>query len=241
MSAHFLLSPACRTLTLAQVARMSEDQAWQAFCNIRWAATQGHPVCPRCTCRAHYARPARRKWICKKCGSEFSVTAGTILADRKMSFCHLLLAIYLFVNAVKGLPALQLSRELGCDYKVAFVLLQAKPLASLRADEGAAFDELHARYVMARINHEEAYSRDGACVNQAESFFSRMRRAEIGIHHAISGLYLRRYAAEMSWREDLRMRDNSQLTSQVIRLAMGRGHSVDWRGYWRRWEHEGAA
>src|SRR5690242_13699678 len=97
MSAHFLLSPACRTLTLAQVAGMSEDQAWQAFCKIRWAATQGHPVCPRCTCHAHYDRPARRAWICKKCGSEFSVTAGTILADRKMSFRHLLLAIYLFV------------------------------------------------------------------------------------------------------------------------------------------------
>jgi hypothetical protein len=40
-----------------------------------------------------------------------------------MSFGDLLLAIFLFVNAVKGLPALQLSREVGCDYKVAFVLL----------------------------------------------------------------------------------------------------------------------
>jgi hypothetical protein len=71
----------------------------------------------------HYARPARRTWICKSCGSEFSVTTGTILANRKMSFGHLLLEIYLFVNAVKGLPTLQLSREIGCDYKVAFVLL----------------------------------------------------------------------------------------------------------------------
>src|SRR3954463_15807943 len=70
-----------------------------------------------------YVRPARRRWICKGCGYEFSVTAGTILADRKMSFGNLLLAIFLFVNAVKGLPALQLSREVGCDYKVAFVLL----------------------------------------------------------------------------------------------------------------------
>jgi hypothetical protein len=75
-------------------------------------------------------------------------------------------------------------------------------LASLRADEAAAFDELQARYVMARINHEEAYSQDGACTNQAESVFSRMRRAEIGIHHHIAGLSLRRYAADMSWREE---------------------------------------
>jgi len=32
------------------------------------------------------------------------------------------------------------------------------------------------------------------------------------------------------------------LTSLLVRVAMvaltmGRGHSVDWRGYWRRWQH----
>jgi hypothetical protein len=36
-----------------------------------------------------------------------------------------------------------------------------------------------------RINHQECYSDGAACTNQAESFFSRMRRAEIGIHHHI--------------------------------------------------------
>jgi hypothetical protein len=34
---------------------------------------------------------------------------------------------------------------------------------------------------MKRINHQEAYSFDGACNNQAEEYFSRLRRAEIGI------------------------------------------------------------
>ena len=36
---------------------------------------------------------------------------------------------------------------------------------------------------MKRINHQEAYSLDGACTNYAEEYFSRLRRAEIGIHH----------------------------------------------------------
>jgi len=35
-------------------------------------------------------------------------------------------------------------------------------------------------YVGKRINHAVAFSDDGACTNQAESFFSRLRRAEIG-------------------------------------------------------------
>ena len=58
---------------------------------------------------------------------------------------------------------------------------------------------------MKRINHQLAYSAlDGACTNDAEEFFSRMRRAEIGHHHHIAGAYLVRYAQESAWREDHR-------------------------------------
>ena len=42
------------------------------------------------------------------------------------------------------------------------------------------------------------------CTNAAESFFSRMRRAEIGHHHHLAGTYLARYAQEAAWREDHR-------------------------------------
>jgi hypothetical protein len=50
----------------------------------------------------------------------------------------------------------------------------------VNADESANWNDLHSRFEMTRINHEEAYSMDGACTNWAEEFFSRMRRAEIG-------------------------------------------------------------
>ncbi len=73
----------------------------------------------------------------------------------------------------------------------------------MHADEAGAWNDLHGRYEMKRINHQEAYSLDGACTNWAEEFFSRMRRAEIGHHHHIAGPYLLRYAQEASWREDL--------------------------------------
>jgi hypothetical protein len=43
----------------------------------------------------------------------------------------------------------------------------------------------------------------GACRNGAESYFSRLRRGEVGHHHHISGPYLVRYAQEAAWREDL--------------------------------------
>ena len=45
------------------------------------------------------------------------------------------------------------------------------------ADEAGAWNELHGRFTMHRINHQEAYSLgDGIHSNNAESFFSRMRR-----------------------------------------------------------------
>lgn len=70
------------------------------------------------------------------------------------------------------------------------------------ADEAGAWNELHGRFTMHRINHQEAYSLgEGIHSNNAESFFSRMRRAEIGHHHHLAGPYLIRFAQEASWRE----------------------------------------
>ena len=104
----------------------------------------------------------------------------------------------------------------------------------VNADEGSSWDALHATYEMKRINHEEAYSLDGACTNWAEEFFSRMRRAEQGHHHHIAGPYLLRYAQEASWREDHRRVSNGDQVDMVSGLAMKRGPSVDFCGYWQR-------
>jgi hypothetical protein len=104
----------------------------------------------------------------------------------------------------------------------------------VHADEAGSWDGLHERFEMKRINHQEAYSLDGACTNQAEEYFSRLRRAEIGIHHHIAGAYLLRYAQESSWREDNRRVSNGDQVSRVTALAMKRGKSVDFTGYWQR-------
>src|SRR5438309_10927922 len=64
----------------------------------------------------------------------------------------------------------------------------------VHADESGAWNALHGRFTMKRINHQEAYSLNDACTNDAESFFARMRRAEIGHHHHIAGQYLIRFA-----------------------------------------------
>ena len=131
-------------------------------------------------------------------------------------------------------------RERGGNSVPAVFKSEAKAMAFLRAhvakgtimnaDEAGSWEELHKRYEVKRINHQEAYSLDGACTNWAEEFFSRMRRAEIGHHHHIAGAYLLRYAQEASWREDNRRVSNGEQVSRVAGLAMAQKQSVDFSG-----------
>lgn len=315
MSQHFLLCAAARTLSLKAIMQMTDDEAHARFQAIRWADNKGEPFCPRCGGVIIYAYTTRRLWKCKACLHQFSVTSGTIFASRKLPIRDYLAAIAIFVNAVKGVSALQLGRDLDVQYKTAFVIAhklreaigavqdqgtlagtveidgayvgghgkqanvkadradrrlsvptsrksvvvarerggrtlvtvaateaagvpfvaaRVQPGSIVHADEAAAWDRLHARYDMRRINHSVAYSLDGACTNQAESFFSRMRRAEIGQHHHISGRYLLAYAVEMAWREDNRRQANGAQHQAVTGAALAHPVSRVWAGYWQR-------
>ncbi|MBK1634792.1 IS1595 family transposase [Rhodovulum adriaticum] len=122
MAQHFLLSAASRTLSLRQIYKAGEDAAYQTFCKMRWPETDGQAVFPRCGCCETYDIATRRKFKCKACHHQFSVTSGTIFASRKMDFVDLLAAICILVNASKGVSMVQLSRDLDCQYKTAFVL-----------------------------------------------------------------------------------------------------------------------
>ncbi len=122
MAQHFLLSAASRTLSLRSVYKAGENAAYQTFCEMRWPETNGEAVCPRCGSWETYDITTRRKFKCKGCYHQFSVTSGTIFASRKMDFVDLLAAVCIIVNASKGVSMVQLSRDIDCQYKTAFVL-----------------------------------------------------------------------------------------------------------------------
>jgi transposase-like protein len=320
MTQHFLLTAAARSLSLASVARMSEEEAREAFKAIRWSDNKGQPYCARCGCASVCVYSNGLHWRCKSCRYRFSVTAGTIFASRKLPIRDYLLAIAIFVNGAKGHSALQLSRDLDCQYKTAFVLAhkireamaaemtgrtvkgevevdgayfggyikpanfkshrrdrrtaavsngkrrcvvimrerygrtlpfvfrsedaalptigeRVEPGSVVYADDAAHWNSLHAKYLTHRVNHSYAYSHDGACTNMAESFFSRLRRAEIGIHHHFAGPYLNAYADEMAWREDGRRNSNGVQYLAVIDAASKHPVSEKWCGYWQRAWH----
>lgn len=314
---HFLLSAAARTLSLAKVMRMTEDQAFDTFRSIRWTATDGDAVCPKCGGFECYTFKARRIFKCKACSSQFSVTSGTIFASRKMDLRDILAAIAIFVNGAKGHSALQLSRDLDCQYKtacvlshkirealaaeraqselsgvvevdgayfagyvkpanrkadrkdrrrkvhqtgkrqvvvvarerdgetltqvhqseadgVAFVAATVAPGATIHADEASHWDALEAKFLTKRINHSVEYSTPESNTNVAESFFSRLRRAEGGTHHHIAGRYLSAYAMEMARREDNRRISNGEQFLLATSSVLAHPVSRQWKGYWQR-------
>jgi transposase-like protein len=325
MTQHFLLSSAAKTLTLGQVARMSDEEAERVFIRLRWQDNDGKPYCPKCGCATVYEGRRRGSllWQCKACGKNFSLTSGTLFASRKMPLRSYLMAIAIFINEVKGKSMLAMSRDLGVSYKTSFVLAhklreamasevrqtaiggegkraevdggyfggyvkpsnrrenrvdrrlrqnqtgkrkvvvvirerggktlpgvfrseaealtfirtRIAPKTTLYADEAAGWNELHARFELHRINHQEAYSLGGEFdinTNQAESFFSRLRRGEMGHHHHIAGPYLILFAQEAAWREDYKRVPNGSQVDRIVTLSMKHKPSVDFSGYWQR-------
>src|ERR1700691_5518228 len=126
MAQHFLLSKAAKSLSLATIFTMKDVDAEMAFRRVRWADTDGEPVCPHCggtdayDCRRLKGAPRFRRRACVK---DFSITSGTLFASHKLPLRCYLAAIAIFCNEVKGKSALALSRDLSVSYKCAFVLL----------------------------------------------------------------------------------------------------------------------
>ena len=104
----------------------------------------------------------------------------------------------------------------------------------VHADEANAYDNLHARFDMRRVNHSVEYmSEEGACSNQAESFFARFRRFQHGQIHRMGQLYISNYANEIAYREDTRRMDNGSIFRDITSKCMKTLQSNEWTGYWQ--------
>jgi transposase-like protein len=144
MSLHFLLKAEARTLSVVQVLGISDDDPFALFRRLRWGDASD-VVCPHCgTVHQHYFRPARKIWRCSACRKDFSVTSGTMFAFHKLPLRLYLAAVILFANAVKGISALQLGRDLGVSYKTAYVLLhKIRESLLVSRDESALSGDIH--------------------------------------------------------------------------------------------------
>ncbi len=104
---------------------------------------------------------------------------------------------------------------------------------TIYSDEGPHWQKLRPDFKLKIVEHKSAYHWDGAHINLAESYFSRLRRIEAQ-HHHISGRYLSAYAAEGAWREDFRRKANGEQFRMIIKAGLSRPPSRQWTGYWQR-------
>ena len=331
MPQHFLLSAEARSLSVREIFTLSDDQAFDLFRELRWGKC-GEVICPACgVVERHWFLASRQQWRCKACAHTFSVTSGTIFAHHKLPLRVYLAAVALYTNAAKGLSALQISRDLGVQYKTAFVLVHKireslmeqrdetplsgavevdgayvnghvrphnkkedqvdrrlaenqnpdkrcilvmrenapekttaqglvgarrtlsfviprenqidvgtlatrfiAPGSVISADESDAYDLLHARFPMRRVNHQHEYrADDGTTNNQAESYFSRFRRMEIGQTHKFGNRHLANYANEAAYREDTRRWSNEKIFHDILTKCARTLTHRDWCGYWQ--------
>ena len=90
------------------------------------------------------------------------MTSGTLFHSRKLAIRDYLMAIAIFANGAKGHSALQLSRDLDCQYKTAFVLAH-----KLREALGAEVHNPHQPELAGAVAVDGAYF--GGKVKQANS------------------------------------------------------------------------
>ena len=117
-----------------------ETAARQWFEGARWP---NGPICPKCKGEKHYATKKAGVYRCAAptCRKDFTVTTGTVMERSHVKLTQWAAAFHLYASSKKGLSALQLHRELGCEYNTAWFMFpphQGSDAArrSRRAEDG---------------------------------------------------------------------------------------------------------
>jgi transposase-like protein len=148
-------------------------------------------MCPRCAAQEPGTIPARKKFYCRSCSYQFSVTAGTIFHNSHLPVWKWFLAISVMLDSQDGVPANQLVRLLGGSYKTAWFVQHRVRAAIEEAQRG------HARFDLAVSG-----GRDHA----HERLFDRNL---VGAYHQMARKYVRFYRAETEWRSASRRNPNA--------------------------------
>ncbi len=100
-----------------------EEAVRQYFEGRRWISGK---YCPHCgsadvvEVKDHKPMPYR----CKVCRKHFSVRTDTVLEESRLPLQKWLMAMYMMTMARKGIPSIQMARELGITQKSAWFLAQ---------------------------------------------------------------------------------------------------------------------
>lgn len=108
------------------------------------------------------------------------------------------------------------------------------PNAIVMTDESPAFSPLAGMFDHRVVSHAKEFcTSEGVNDNMCETFFSRIRRSEYGVHHGFRPKYLQDYAIEAAWRENHRSESQRTRVTKLLLGCLQMGKSDWWRGYWQ--------
>lgn len=99
----------------------SEEECFQYLVNLRWS--DGF-CCPKCGHDKSYFLGKYKRFECKLCHHQTTVTAGTVFHRMRQPLHKLLFAVYMVATSKKGVSAMELQRKLDIrSYQTAWHLL----------------------------------------------------------------------------------------------------------------------
>ncbi len=109
------------------------------------------------------------------------------------------------------------------------------PDAIVMTDESSAYASIGALVKgHFTVQHAREFATaEGVSDNMAETFYSRMRRAEYGTTHGYRPKYLQDIVCEMVWRENHRKTDQSERLRLLLTGMLHAPKSRWWTGYWQ--------
>lgn len=165
-------------LSIETLSKLSENRVRKIFQEAKFYSTDFKPFCPKCGSFDKWNIKATKiqqdknnngkeyieRWKCKGCNNHYSITTNTIFENHKYPLKTYLLSIFLFINSVKGLSSLQLSRDLNISPKYSFVLLhkirtalfnQYKSLQSNKLNGTIQMDGAYINYLPKKENKKK--------------------------------------------------------------------------------------
>lgn len=97
-----------------------EQAAIAHFTSLRWAEKE---YCPHCGGEKIYHFSDGKTHKCGACRKKFTIRVGTIFEDSKIPFQKWFMAIYLTTSHKKGIPSIQLSKDIDVTQKTAWFML----------------------------------------------------------------------------------------------------------------------
>jgi transposase len=120
-----------------------------------------HAYCPKCETERSFKRYAtkqqRQSWTCTGCGHHIHPTAGTIFAKSSRPLTDWFYVMFLVSSSRCGIAAKQIERELGCNYKTAWRMLNRVRNELMKQDNTPLSGEVEAdeAYIGGKLHEGE--------------------------------------------------------------------------------------